>query len=355
MQIIGNITLALAAFFYTLPLQMLMYEAGRRRDDGGALWGAIFVLVPLWGLLTIALMLATARGGFDWLPLHRGPQYFLVLASGLALLVVTFFSFLWKVEPPSQIPWAAHMFRIWAVYVFPLLAIAFAFLTLNPSLGAKLPTLAYRVPLVIISGASLIAGVGMIGQWVIHSQQQQLARVERAVAEGNKRDRDIMERLQSLNPTNDFAELLGFANRFENPEIRKVAIAKAESHPEFMTALAKVLQNGWAEKGLVYLDACDVADRKPLAEPVLGAIKMLTENAKDSVARTHTFYAEQFDWNTRIILSVAEKFADQGVDYAAAIRAYRRALDSQRTRDVQLNARHTLDTWLAKHKTQTNS
>jgi hypothetical protein len=350
MQIIGNIVLFLAAFLYLLPLQILIYDVGRKKDDGGALWAAIFVLVPLWILLTSALMLAAARGGFDWLPLKRGPQYLLACLSGVALLVLTFFSFLGKVEHPNQIPWAARPFSVWALYLFPLVVMGFAFLVLNASVSSRFPPVAYRAPMAAVAALSLLACGGMVGQWIMHSRQQQVARVERAIADDNKRDRDIMERVQSLNPTNDFAELLGFANRFESQAIRKVAIQKAESHQEFTAALIQVLQNGWAERGLVYLDACDVSDRKTLAEPVLAAIKVLTADARDSVNRTHTFYAGQFDWNTRLILSVVQKFADQDVDYVAAIRAYRRSLDSQRTRDVELNARRTLDAWLAQHE-----
>jgi len=350
MQLIGNIILSLAAFLYVLPLQLLMHDTGRRRDDGGALWGAIFLFVPLWSLLTIALLLATSRGGFDWLPMNRGPQYLLVFLSGVALLVVTLFSFLGKVEHASQLPWAAHMFRVWAAYVFPLLAMMFAFLVLNPAVGTKVPALVYRTPFAIISVASLLACGGMIVQWIIFSQQQQLARVERAIEQDNERDRNILAEVNAMNTTNDFARLLGFANRFENEKIRQLAIEKALGHPQFMTALADVLNNYYAEKGLVYLDACDVSegDMKTLAEPVRAAIVVLTKDAQDSVERTHTFYAEQFDWNTRIILSVADKFHGRGVDYVPAIREFRAALDAPRGKDFNFNARPTLDAWLAR-------
>jgi hypothetical protein len=224
----------------------------------------------------------------------------------------------------------------------------FCLLTLNPALGSPVPPLLYRIPLAVIAGLSLLVTAGMIGQWIVHSQKQQLARVERAIEEGNERDRNILARVQSLNPTNDFPELLGFANRFENENIRKVAIEKAQSHPQFADALAQVLQNGWAEKGLVYLDACEVPDPKALAEPVRVAIEVLAKDALDSVDRTHTFYAEQFDWNTRIILSVADKFKGSGVDYVPAIREFRAALDYQRGKSFDFNARHTLDAWLAR-------
>lgn len=351
MQIIGNIILALAGLLYAVPLQLLMHDAGHKRDDGGALWGAIFLFVPLWGLLTIALILATARGGFDWLPLNRGPRYFLVVLSGVALLIVTLFSFLGKVEHAGQLPWAALPFRIWATYVFPLVAMAFAFLVLNPGAGARIPAPVFRVPFAVISVASLLACAGMLVQWFVSSRQQQIARVERAIEADNERDRKILAEVKEMDPTNNFTQLLGFSNRFENETIRQLAIEKARSHPQFIEALAGVLTNYYAEKGLVYLDACDVteAEMKALAEPVRAAIVVLTKAAEDSVDRTHTFYPEQFDWDTRIILSVADKFRGSGVDYVPAIRAFRAALDGPRGKTFAFKARPTLDAWLAQH------
>ena len=216
-------------------------------------------------------------------------------------------------------------------------------------MAAGLPAMTYRAPFVLISGVSLLACGGMIGQWLVYRRNEQIARVERVVARNNERDRRIMERVQALNPANDFAELLGFANRFENEEIRRVAIGKAQSHPNFRDALVDVLKSWRAEAALVYLDACDVseADKAILAEPVRLGIEQLTREVQDSVARTHTFRGDQFDWLTRIILSVADRFRPQGVDYVPAIREFRKAMDAPRTREVQLNARQPLDQWLA--------
>ncbi|MEI9863514.1 MAG: hypothetical protein WDN00_02960 [Limisphaerales bacterium] len=63
---------------------------------------------------------------------------------------------------------------------------------------------------------------------------------------------------------------------------------------------------------------------KTLAEPVGTGMFVLAKAARDSVKETHTFYAEQFDWDTRIMLSVADKFHGRGVDYLPAIREFRR-------------------------------
>ncbi len=348
MIVLGNICLGLALLIYLIPLQLMLHDTPRKNGDGGVLWGAIFTLSPLWLLLTVALCAVTAKGGFDWLLRARVAQFPVVLAAGMALFVVTGFSMLGKFEHPSQMPWASRFFTGWAVQLFPPVTMGFCLLALNPKLGSSVPAMAYRVPFAAVAMLSALATVAMLLQWLSHSQQVQQARVKEAIEFENNRDRDVMAWVETLKSVDDFAELLGFANRFETPAIRELAIRKTQTHPDFLAALRKVLQSGSAEKGLVYLDACDVPEPKALAKPVRQAILNLAEEARDSMKRTHTLHAGQFDWNTRLILSVAEKFRGSGVDYAPAIREFRAALDEPRTQKIQLNAVHPLDTWLAK-------
>ena len=349
MTILGNILLGLAALIYLVPLQFVLHDTSPKRNDGGGLlWAAIFLMLPLWFLLASALATATAKGGLDWTGRDRALQYLLVLICSVALMVVSGFSFVGKFEPPAQMPAITRSFAGWAVQLFPLITIAFCLLALNPGLGQSVPPLLMRVPMIAISGVSLVISVGLLFTLAVHSQQQAASRVEAEVEFHNKRDRDVLARVELITAEENFAELLGFANRFEKDHIRSIAIKKAEAHPKFTEELAQVLAGGWAEKGLVYLDACDAPDPKALAVPVRAAILKLAEDARNSVERTHTFYAEQFDWNTRIILSVADKFRDSGVDYEPAIREFRAAPDLPRAKTFAFNARRPLDAWLAK-------
>lgn len=348
MQILGNLLLALAGLLYVVPLQWVLAEAGRRRArDGGAVWGALFILGPLWLLLGAALLISVGRGGLDPLPLGRGSQYALAGAAAVALAVVSFFSVMRRFEAPSQLPRATRPWGGWGVHVVTLVALGFAFLSVNPDLAKGIPAPARQLPFLVVSAAGLLTGLALVGEALLRSQQRDLARLEQRAAETSKRDRDILDRLETLNPTDHFPELLGFSNRFETPRIREVALAKARQHPDFNAGLRRVLEGGWAEKGLVYLDACETPP-PGLADAVRQAIVVLTEDARRQVDRTHTFYAEQFDWNTRLVLSVADKYAGQGVDFVPAITEFRHALDSPRTREVVLHARRPLDDWLAR-------
>jgi hypothetical protein len=125
----------------------------------------LFVFVPLWLLLVIALLLAAARGEFDWLPIRRSLQHALVVATGITLFLTTLFGFLGRVEPASQLPLVSRPFSGWADLVFPPIVITFLLFSLNASLGALVPPLAYRVPFAAIAAIALAHGVALLGSW----------------------------------------------------------------------------------------------------------------------------------------------------------------------------------------------
>ncbi len=350
MTILGNILLALAGFIYVLPLQLVLHDnTPKRNDGGGAIWAAIFILAPLWILLTSATCVATAKGALDWSGRERSIQYLLVLVTGLALALATGFSFVERFEPVSHTPVWLRLLAGGVVQIFPLVTLVFGALALNPGLAPSVPPLLVRVPLLAMSGASLVFAAGLAVMLLVSVQKNAVARGAAEVEFHNKRDRDVLARVELLTVEDGFVELLGFANRFEKEYIRAIAIQKVQAHPQLTAALARILTNGFAEQALIYLDACDAPDPQALAEPVRTAILTLAGNAREGVEKTHTFYAAQFDWNTRLILSVADKFAARGVDYAPAIREFRAALDGPRGKDFDFTARRPLDAWLAKH------
>ncbi|MBI1354280.1 MAG: hypothetical protein GC160_08035 [Acidobacteria bacterium] len=352
MQIVGNISLALAALLYFVPLQMVLQEGATRRNDGGHFWAAAFVLAPLWLLAAGGLEAAVWRGGLDWTGRGRGWQTAGVLLVCLALAVLTLFSYLGKLGGPEEMPWAARPFAGWAVLAFPLVTLLFGLLTLNPGLSEKIPALAYRAPMAAVAAAGVFACLGMALEGVSALQAEQTRRVQREIARADARDREYLGRVEALDPVADFPELLGFTRRFEADSIREIATAKVESRPDFPEALADALQNGWPDSGLSYLEARPAtAERKAaLAQPVLAAIRALTGMTRDEIKRTHTFIPQQFDRQATLIITAADAFQGQGVDYVPAVREYRQALDVEETRNVRLDARATLDAWLAKQR-----
>jgi hypothetical protein len=214
MQILGNISLALAALLYFVPLQLVLQEGAMRRNDGGHFWAAFFVLGPLWLLAAGGLSASVLRGGLDWTGRGRGLLIAGVLLVSLALAALTVFSYLGKVGTADDMPWAARPFVGWAVYVFPLVTLLFGFLSLNPQLSSSVPAILYRGPMAVVALAGLLCGLGLVLEALSAVQAQQTQRIEREVARADERDRQRAAEVEALDPVSDFPKLLGYTSRF---------------------------------------------------------------------------------------------------------------------------------------------
>src|SRR5262245_59897416 len=100
MRIAANLLLPLAALL-TLPLFPLVDSLRRAAgpDRSGADIQFVFLCVPRWILLAIALMGLVPRGAFDWIP---GPRGLIVFALHLAMGIVSLGALL-SIDRPSAL------------------------------------------------------------------------------------------------------------------------------------------------------------------------------------------------------------------------------------------------------------
>jgi hypothetical protein len=234
--------------------------------------------------------------------------------------------------------------------VLPLVAIGFAVLSIHPGLAAALPPAAVRAPFAAALVIGLAAGAGL-GLEAVQSANARAARRVAAQLEDEARyHQEHLARIEALDPEGGFVELLGFANRFGHDDVRAAAIAKARRHPRFDAALAEVLRGELAEKGLVWIDGCELADPAALAAPARDAVLVLAAAARRERQGAHFLRGDELDWDTRLAISAAEKLGGHGVDFVPALRELRAAMDEPRERQpVRMHAAGTLDRWLAEH------
>lgn len=347
---IGNLCIGLAMLLYALPLPFLAGEPPGHDGSQGAAWGIIFTLIPLWFCLTVALCVSAANGGLDWLAVPRGTLYLLAAVTCLAMAVVTGLSGILRNETADQIPWAMRPLVpwAWAMWLFPILVSTFCLLTINPGLGAAIPRLVLRLPLGAAGGLSLLVAFGLLAQWFISSQQKQAARIDTIVSEQAERTQRQMEEVRGYDANTHLSFVLGYTNRYNDPKLRELALEKIRAVPDLEEQLATGLRGEWCLEVLVFLDASDPPDGKPLAEPAREAFTILADRARARTRNPELLYPDSFDFDVRLILSVADKFRGFGVDYAPAIRAYRGALDEPREQKIKFNAAAALSDWLAR-------
>jgi len=347
--LLADVCLGLAALLWALPVQLLLWEAPRR-NDGGLLWGAVFAALPLWGLLWVALAVATSRGALDWALRARAAQHALLALGCAALAVVTVLSIVGRWEPASQLPWATRPLATWGALVLPLVAIGFAALSIHPGLAGALPPVAVRAPFAGAVALGLLACLGLGVEALQAADARAARRVAEQLDDEARYHREHLARIEALDPEGGFVELLGFANRFGDDDVRAAAIAKARRHPRFDAALAEVLRGPWAAQGLVWIEGCEIADPAALAPAARDAVLVLARDARREREGAAHLRGDELDGDTRRALAAAEKLGGHGVDFVPALRELRAAMDEPRERQpVRMHAADTLDRWLAEH------
>jgi hypothetical protein len=343
-QTLGNIALGLSLLLF-LILQFLAFPGPTRGENGmGQAFGLALILLPLWICLGGALLASAGIAALDWLTSSRGLQITALVFSCIAMMVVSWFSSLMIHEPANQIPWAARPFLYWAIEAFPIVVMIFCAVTLNSRSGGWW----LRVPLALVAASAMLSIVGMLGEWFISSQQREYARADAIVSEQDQRTKDQIQEVTIADPEKDFGNLLLFTNRYHDAKVREPAAAKLRTNPNLERELAEYLRNG-RDEPLIFLDATDPPDRKPLAEPFRDGVLVMAKEVRERLRTEYTFHADSFDFDTRLILSVAEKLRGLGTDLVPAIREYRAAMEEPRadkSSKERLNCITVLDSWL---------
>lgn len=321
MQALGNVCLSLAGILYLIPLQHLLLEFARKRDDGGGAIAGGLILIPMWALLLVGLLLATSRGGFDWLLLQRGALYVLVTAATLALVVVTFLSLVQLGRPT----WTARLIYGWPIYVIPPLTGALVAWVLNPGLAAKVSPAFIRVPWTVLAGISLCAVTGSLGYRIVKLTGSRVMQVIHTLGTDRDLERRNLALVPTLEPERDFADLLSLANSFNSAEVRALATARLRTHPQFVDALVIALGETDPSKALDFIAGAEfsAAELQRLAEPARAAMFRLSKKVHEELRYTPAARQKLLRrWGQQVYRGIATRFALTELDFNPAIAAF---------------------------------
>jgi hypothetical protein len=351
MTIAGNICLGLACLIFLLLLaaQTVVKSAG---NFGDLLILAILALL-LFILFSVAFCAIASKTELDWLGWSRRTQKLAVVLSCLGLAIIIGTSAAFEREPYSQMPVTIRPFVPWAHLVLPVVLIAVGFLWLNKDpggpAGQAVPVLWLRSVFAGLSALSFLAMLSFVGESIYWSQWRAVQQVASIQNRQNDRDRMIMEQTQSADPEKDFGSLLNQTTRFEKSDIRKVAVDKILSNRNFTELLIAHLRDPlYCEEALIFLRDNEPPDRSPFGEPIREAFILTANNVRGLMRTEVVIHTDSFVYETSTVLEVVDKFGKSGVDYLPAIRQLRAAMDEPRSEKVELEAKKTLDEWLAK-------
>jgi hypothetical protein len=324
MQTIGNLCLTLAGIIYLLPLQHLLLEVARKRDDGGAAIAGILVLGPMWLLLLVGMILATAQGGFDVLPLRRGLQHALIIAVTLALAVATFVSF----TAHFRTGWGTRLTLGLPIYLVPLITLALVALVLNPGLAARFPVGAVRIPWLVLGCLSLAGCVLYVGFAAARRTAGAAAQIAHTAGNNSKVEADVLARIPTLDPELEFFSLLSNAAHGSSPEIRASATERLRTHPGLMPRLIEELGKSDPTTAITFAATTELAaeERRELARPLHAAMENYGAHIHDRLRfYPKDWLRQQRAWGRETYPKINSKFAGTGVDFASLPGAFDQA------------------------------
>jgi hypothetical protein len=147
--------------------------------------------------------------------------------------------------------------------------------------------------------------------------------------------------------------ILVFTDGNQDEDIRKSAVTKIKSNPDWQMELIRILSTDWAPEAFHFLASNEVNERQLFLEPVRGGVliqaKLIRESIRQSSHTSH-FYPDLFSWEVERVLRTVDRFDGMGADYLPAVKELRAALDEpSEYKTIELNCMATLDKWIKSH------
>lgn len=337
LQTIGNACVGLAALVFLFPLSRLLWSyASKYPSDDRWVTPALYVLIPLWLLLLVALLCVTASGGFDWLRLGRTMLYPLAIAAGLALAVVTFVFIALYIRPG----FTPRLLYVPGILLVPLTTALLVVLSLNPRLASVFPIQWLRLPWTIFAALSLVICVGFFGHRLVNSGFGGVGNLVHRILNARDSSPEQLAKVATLDPQTEFGftELLGLADVYHDRQTREAATARLRSLPDFTTRLATILETGRGNANSDALDFIEAAtltpdEQKRLALPTRTALESFISDIPAPNYMSPDRRKQLLKWGRKTIPFITGKFTKTDVDFSRIMPDFEHALrpdDSRR-------------------------
>ncbi len=328
-QIIGNLCVGIAALAFLLPLQKLLGDyAGKHVNDNEWTTQALFALIPLWLPLIVAMSCVTFLGGFDGLRLGRPALHVFAVGATASLAALTFV-FIGLYIRPGFTPRGLYTP---VIYLVPLATLLLAGLSLNAKLASAVPIQWLRLPWTVAASVCLVACVGIAGTWFLRTGVGGIAGFAHRLRNPGPSSQELVAKISSLDPDNQFDDLLFKATHRSSREVFEAATARLRSHPKFLERLASELESGYAEPALGFLADASLspAEQARLAKPARRAMERWVDQIPAPNYTTKEHLKKMKRWGLELLHPVAAKFPDAGVDFARVLEEFEEKVAAKR-------------------------
>lgn len=350
MTIIGNILLVIASIFSIMFFKMLT-EASRATGERAIdyVWGIIILSLLMTAALLIVSILIHFKGGFLWINTSNPSRNALVFLGLLSIMVTVVLSALFKTEPVGAISYR-YLTGIVPV-LFPILLIGIGVILMNEDLKSNLPISAYKYPLLLMFGISILSNAGGIIEWFISAQKNAAQKITSTLQAQDENRLRVLKEIEEYEPKDGMLSILSFTGRYWDEDIKEKAVAKIKSDPQWEEKLLKILNSDAQSYAYTFMDAHDVDHKELFIAPLNNSIERAAKEVHKRIKEANDLQDWHFEhMSLDRMLGAVDKFKNMGVDFRPAIKNLRDAFDEPfRGKKFRFNITPTIDAWLKKN------
>jgi uncharacterized protein YwgA len=350
MTIIGNILLVIASIFSIMFFKMLT-EASRATGERamGYIWGIIILSLFMTAAFLIISILIHSKGGFLWINASNTGRNALVFLGLISIMVTVVLSALFKTEPVGAVSYR-YLTGIVPV-LFPILLIGIGAILLNENLKNMIPIAAYKYPLVMILGVSILSNTGGLIEWFISEQQNAAQKITSTLQAQDENRLRVLKEIEEYEPKDGILSILSFTGRYWDEDIKGKAVVKIKSDPRWEETLLEILNSDSQAYAFTFMDAHDVDHKELFIEPLNNSIKRAANEVRKRIKEANDLQDWHFEhMSLDRMLGTVDKFKNMGVDFRPAIQDLRNAFDVPfRGKKFRFNITPAIDVWLKKN------
>lgn len=318
----------------------------------GKVWGQIYLAIAFFVLMAAVVGILAVQGGAQEISAKRFHAFAILCVGLLAAVVVMTLSALFRLEPRTPFPFG--FYGAFATWMIPALLILLVALGLYEPLRSTMPIRFTHALGAVTIGLSAFGLWGGLFFWFTTHLEQSGKRAKEANIREDRIHADHLRAIEACDVQNNLHRILGYTDRYHDPDVREAAMAKIKTRSDFETILADDLGGPATQEAFVYMASNDVSDPSKFEEPIRKGILRTAEWVRktlQSASHESNLYADQFGYEVDRILWTLERRRLWKLPFLIALKDLRSAFDaSAGVQKPKFTCVRRLDQWIRDHE-----
>ena len=352
MTLIATLGLVLAALVALAFNAMVYGPIGGGDAVVGKIWGQIYLASAFFVLMAAVVGILAIQGGAQEISEKRFHAFAILCVGLFAAVVVMTLSALFRLEPRPPFPFG--FYGAFATWMIPALLILLAVFRLYEPLRSAVPIRFTNALGIVTFGLSALGLLGGLLFWFATHLERSGNRAQEASLREDRIHADHLRAIEACDVQNNLHQILGYTDRYHDPDVRGTAMTKIKSRADFETVIAGYLGGPATQEAFVFVASNDVSDPSKFEEPIRKGILRTADWVRKTLqtaSHESNLYADQFGYEVDRILWTSERHRLWGPPFLTALKDLRSAFDA--TAGVQkptFTCVRRLDQWIRDHE-----